>query len=184
LIGGEKALPYYHTGNSDSRRRTLHVLRCHGRLYAGIIVADTTVSILEAKLEQPQGHVQVLLNILRGFSAQAALDAPRFCISPVFPEKRAENGGEAGEFNSEVYLEDGIPLQTAAELRGVSPPSFPVSHTIYFQGMGHIARQVSGFGRSVFGRGQIIQRIVDTSGRTVWAAGSDPRADGHVAAQI
>jgi len=25
---------------------------------------------------QPQGHVQVLLNILRGFTAQAALDAP------------------------------------------------------------------------------------------------------------
>jgi hypothetical protein len=30
---------------------------------------------------QPQGHVQVLLNILRGMSVQAALDAPRFCIS-------------------------------------------------------------------------------------------------------
>jgi gamma-glutamyltranspeptidase len=29
---------------------------------------------------QPQGHVQVLLNILRGFNVQAALDAPRFCI--------------------------------------------------------------------------------------------------------
>jgi len=30
---------------------------------------------------QPQGHVQVLLNVLRGMTVQAALDAPRFCIS-------------------------------------------------------------------------------------------------------
>ena len=49
----------------------------------------------------------------------------------MFPEKQAEIGGEAGEFNSEVYLEDGIPLQTAAELRGESPPSFSVSHTYF-----------------------------------------------------
>ena len=42
-----------------------------------------------------------------------------------------------------------------------------------------------GAGRGMFGRGQIIQRKVDArSGRTVWAAGSDPRADGHAVAQI
>lgn len=34
------------------------------------------------------------------------------------------------------------------------------------------------------GRGQVIQKITDVSGRIVWAAGSDPRADGHAAAQI
>jgi gamma-glutamyltranspeptidase / glutathione hydrolase len=50
--------------------------------------------------------------------------------------------------------------------------------------MGHDARIVSDFGRSMMGRGQIIQRVVDTSGRRVWAAGSDPRSDGHSAAQI
>jgi len=49
--------------------------------------------------------------------------------------------------------------------------------------MGHDARQVSGFSRVMFGKGQIIQRI-NVSGKNVWAAGSDPRADGHAAAQI
>ena len=50
--------------------------------------------------------------------------------------------------------------------------------------MGHDARIVTGFGRGMFGRGQVIQKIDDPSGRTVWAAGSDLRADGHAAAQI
>lgn len=50
--------------------------------------------------------------------------------------------------------------------------------------MGHDARTVSGFERVIMGRGQIIQRIVDPSGKRVWAAGSDPRADGHAVAQI
>lgn len=51
--------------------------------------------------------------------------------------------------------------------------------------MGHDARTATGFRRSMFGRGQIIQKLVDpATGRTVWAAGSDPRADGHAAPQI
>jgi len=50
--------------------------------------------------------------------------------------------------------------------------------------MGHDARILSGFSRGVFGRGQAIQSIRDQSGKTVWAAGSDPRADGHAAPQI
>ena len=50
--------------------------------------------------------------------------------------------------------------------------------------MGHDARIVTGFGRGMFGRGQVIQKIDDPSGKTVWAAGSDLRADGHAAAQI
>ena len=50
--------------------------------------------------------------------------------------------------------------------------------------MGHDAHRVCGFARAMMGRGQVIQRIVDKSGKTVWAAGSDPRADGHAAAQI
>ncbi|KAI0257437.1 nucleophile aminohydrolase [Lactifluus subvellereus] len=107
---------------------------------------------------QPQGHVQVLLNILRGFSPQAALDAPRFCISPGSPDTAA----------SAVYFEDGISTETVEKLRA----------------MGHDARILSGFERGMFGRGQVIQRINDNSGKTVWAAGSDPRADGHAAAQI
>ncbi|KAF8898868.1 gamma-glutamyltranspeptidase [Infundibulicybe gibba] len=117
---------------------------------------------------QPQGHVQVLLNMLRGFSPQAALDAPRFCISAGIPDAQDRTSNAAGDVNSEVYFEDGIPVATVKELRG----------------MGHDARVVSGFGRGMMGRGQIIQRIKDLSGKIVWAAGSDPRADGHAAAQI
>lgn len=50
--------------------------------------------------------------------------------------------------------------------------------------MGHDARIVIGYQRSIMGRGQVIQRTVDISGRLVWAAGCDPRSDGHAAAQI
>ncbi|KAG8219710.1 gamma-glutamyltranspeptidase [Butyriboletus roseoflavus] len=116
---------------------------------------------------QPQGHVQVLLSMLRGFTAQAALDAPRFCISAGTPEN-GDKDEEFGVVNSEVYFEDTISPATIAKLRD----------------MGHDARTVTGFERGMMGRGQIIQRIVDPSGTTVWAAGSDPRADGHAVAQI
>jgi len=111
---------------------------------------------------QPQGHVQVLLNILRGFTAQAALDAPRFCISAGTPNSASRHT------NSKIYLEEGIDLETVNKLRD----------------MGHDASIAVGFDRGMMGRGQVIQRIRDISGRTVWAAGSDPRADGHAAAQI
>lgn len=111
---------------------------------------------------QPQGHVQVLLNILRGFTAQAALDAPRFCISAGTPDSAS------GHTNSKIYLEEGIDLETVNKLRD----------------MGHDASIAVDFDRGMMGRGQVIQRIQDISGRTVWAAGSDPRADGHAAAQI
>jgi gamma-glutamyltranspeptidase/glutathione hydrolase len=50
--------------------------------------------------------------------------------------------------------------------------------------MGHDARWSSGFNRGQLGRGQIIQKLNDGSGRFVWAAGSDLRADGHAVAQI
>jgi gamma-glutamyltranspeptidase/glutathione hydrolase len=62
---------------------------------------------------QPQGHVQVLLNMLRGFTAQAALDAPRFCISAGLESKEA---GRTGQINSEVFFEDSIPEETVAKL--------------------------------------------------------------------
>ncbi|KAI0639708.1 gamma-glutamyltranspeptidase [Trametes polyzona] len=118
---------------------------------------------------QPQGHVQVLLNLLRGYTVQAALDAPRFCISAGSPVTESAQSSESGDINSEVYFEEGIPDTVLAKLR----PE-----------MGHDARPVSGMKRSMFGRGQIIQKLVDKSGKTVWAAGSDPRADGHAAAHL
>ena len=62
----------------------------------------------------------MLLNILRGFSPQAALDAPRFCISAGSPDTQTQTTGEAGDINSEVYFEEGIPVETVNRLRGVS----------------------------------------------------------------
>ncbi|KIY50583.1 gamma-glutamyltranspeptidase [Fistulina hepatica ATCC 64428] len=118
---------------------------------------------------QPQGHVQVLLNMLRGFTPQAALDAPRFCISAGLPEVTTGVGvSDAGDVNSEVYFEDGIPIETVKKLRA----------------MGHDAKVVTGFERAMMGRGQIIQKLADKSGRLVFAAGSDPRSDGQAAVQI
>jgi gamma-glutamyltranspeptidase / glutathione hydrolase len=67
---------------------------------------------------QPQGHVQVLLNMLRGYSAQAALDAPRFCISAGSPETQSGLTGVAGDINSEVYFEEGISEDAIEQLRG------------------------------------------------------------------
>jgi len=70
---------------------------------------------------QPQGQVQVLLNILRGFDPQAALDAPRFCISSGIPNIDIKNAGRPIYINSEVYFEDGILPDTVEQLRGTYP---------------------------------------------------------------
>jgi gamma-glutamyltranspeptidase/glutathione hydrolase len=126
--------------------------------------------------------------MLHGFTAQAALDAPRFCISPGVPDTETRKSNAAGCINGEVYFEEGIADETIAQLRGESAVTSHNSsldtQTTPDTEMGHDARQVSGYQRSMFGRGQTIQRIVDASGRTVWAAGSDPRADGHAVPQI
>lgn len=96
---------------------------------------------------QPQGHVQVLSALVdHELDPQSALDLPRFCIDV------AEAGGR-------VALEEGIPLDVSANL----------------EKMGHPVYSVSGFDRSLFGRGQVILRDAETG---VLVAGSDPRADG------
>jgi len=83
---------------------------------------------------QPQGHVQVLLNLFHdGLDPQSALDKPRFCI---------EEGNPSGT----VALEDGIAEEVMAQLAD----------------MGHKVRHVAGFSRSLFGRGQIIKCDPDT----------------------
>lgn len=104
---------------------------------------------------QPQGHVQVLLNqFVFGMTPQAALDAPRFCIGAGMPE-------DGQGMSPEIYLEEGIPVEVAEELAN----------------MGHEVCFMSGNGRSLFGRGQIIRCTVE-NGQRVYSAGSDPRADG------
>lgn len=95
---------------------------------------------------QPQGHVQVgLALMLDGLDPQSALNLPRFCL-------------EDGTSSDAVALEEGIPLPVMSALAE----------------MGHPVRPVSGWGRAIFGRGQVILRH---NGSTL-AAGSDPRADG------
>jgi gamma-glutamyltranspeptidase/glutathione hydrolase len=95
---------------------------------------------------QPQGHLQIFLALAQGLDPQAALDIPRFCIGD----------GTAG---GEVAMEDGIPAQTIADLAG----------------RGHPVREVTGWERALFGRGQVIIRDSETA---VLKGGSDPRADG------
>ncbi len=95
---------------------------------------------------QPQGHVQVGLALMTdGIDPQSALDLPRFCL-------------EDGTASDGIALEEGIPLSAMSALAE----------------MGHPVRPVSGWGRALFGRGQVILR--DNGG--ILSAGSDPRADG------
>lgn len=103
---------------------------------------------------QPQGHVQVLVNLLDlGMSPQQALDMPRWML-------HAQGGGMgAQEPGGLLLVEEGWSFATLAELAR----------------RGHRLAPVDGFGRSVFGGGQIIMRDPD-SGALV--AGSDPRKDG------
>ncbi len=78
---------------------------------------------------QPQGHVQVLVNLLEhGMDPQAALDAPRFCL--------------LGRGDGAVALEEGFPERIRAQLESV----------------GHVTAMVHGYERALFGRGQIILR--------------------------
>lgn len=107
---------------------------------------------------QPQGHVQTLLNMeVFGMNPQQALDAPRICIGSGMPEKGKKIS------NDTVYIEEGIDDATVRSL----------------QQLGHKVQVLQGFGRAMFGRGQIIrQHIDDLTGQRVWSAGSDPRGDG------
>ncbi|KAL6108312.1 uncharacterized protein ACO6RY_18875 [Pungitius sinensis] len=116
---------------------------------------------LMGALMQPQGHVQVLLNMLEfGMNPQQALDAPRVCVQ--YDHKTDQWS---------VHLEEGIGQEVAEELRRRG-------HKVCWPITGHM--------RSQFGRGQIItvgewwSPSVDQAGhpsRVLWA-GSDPRADG------
>lgn len=106
---------------------------------------------------QPQGHVQVLVNMeVFGMNPQEALDAPRVCIGAGMPSV-----GEVMDMT--VYCEEGIDDDVVRAL----------------QQLGHKVQVLHGMQRSMFGRGQIIRRHVDDiTGQVVYSAGSDPRGDG------
>ncbi|KAF4120097.1 gamma-glutamyltranspeptidase / glutathione hydrolase [Geosmithia morbida] len=105
---------------------------------------------------QPQGHVQVLLGQIVGkLNPQQALDAPRVCIGGKMHE------GKIMDWT--VHVEDGMSQETVDGLIK----------------LGHKVEIMSGIGRSMFGRGQIIRQSVDpVEGTPLWSAGSDMRADG------
>ncbi len=104
---------------------------------------------------QPQGHVQVLLNILAfKYNPQSALDAPRFCIGAGMPD-------QGKVLDRTVYLEEGIDETVARQL----------------QALGHEIQVIKGYQRGIFGRGQVIRCHME-EGRHVYSAGSDPRGDG------
>lgn len=97
---------------------------------------------------QPQGHLQLAINMVSGgLDPQAAIDLPRFCI----PQ---------GNQDGMVHFESGISDVVLQELKA----------------KGHrMISNVSGHGRSIFGRAQIIKKDQETG--VLWA-GSDGRADG------
>jgi gamma-glutamyltranspeptidase/glutathione hydrolase len=134
-----------HPNRLEPRKRPYHTI------IPGLITRQADGSLFGAfgvmgGFMQPQGHVQVgLALMLDGLDPQSALDLPRFCL-------------EDGNSSDAVALEEGIPLPVMSALAE----------------MGHPVRPVSGWGRALFGRGQVILR--DSSGAL--SAGSDPRADG------
>lgn len=152
----------------------------HPNLYAprkrpyNTIIPAMTTSALDGALHsvfgvmggamQPQGHVQVLLNMtLFGMNPQVALDAPRICIGVSLPGK-ATDPNKTVDYT--VYLEEGISEDVANNL----------------EQMGHEIKFIRGMERSLFGRGQIIRVHVDpVEGKRVYSAGSDMRGDGNAA---
>ncbi|KAM6962853.1 glutathione hydrolase-like YwrD proenzyme [Aplochiton taeniatus] len=110
---------------------------------------------------QPQGHVQVLLNMKEfGMNPQQALDAPRIYV---------DYNLKANQWS--INLEEGVNREVAEELRR----------------RGHqVNWPITGHERSQFGRGQIITvgewwnpsvGEAEAPIRVLWA-GSDPRGDG------
>ncbi|KAM3875891.1 glutathione hydrolase-like YwrD proenzyme [Diretmus argenteus] len=162
----------------QNRGANFSLLRNHGNCVAGgkrpyhtIMPALLTDSAHKPRLlaalgvmgafMQPQGHVQVLLNMLEfGMNPQQALDAPRVYV---------QYDHTADQWL--VNLEDGVVHDVAEDLRR----------------RGHqVNWPITGHQRSQFGRGQIITvgdwwnpsvNQATRSSRVLWA-GSDPRADG------
>lgn len=101
---------------------------------------------------QPQGHVQVFLNMcVWGMSPQEALDAPRVSIGSGYDPR-----------DPVVSVEEGVGRDIIEGLKE----------------RGHTVRIVGGVGRMAFGRGQVI-RVKHDDDKRVYSAGSDLRGDGH-----
>lgn len=130
--------------------------------------ADGTLSLVFGVMGgfmQPQGHVQLLMNMLIfGMNPQQALDAPRICIGSTGQFSSGERGGENKSKERIVYVEEGFDPQVLDQLRD----------------RGHEIEVVRGWDREMFGRGQIIRALPVNNDRSrrMYSAGSDFRADG------
>lgn len=103
---------------------------------------------------QPQGHFQMMVNMVDlGMAPQQALDMPRWMINA------SGMGVGAKEAGGLVHIEEGWPHDVLVDLSS----------------RGHRLAPVGGFGRTVFGGGQILQRNARTG---VIIGGSEPRKDG------
>ncbi|EPE06291.1 gamma-glutamyltranspeptidase [Ophiostoma piceae UAMH 11346] len=131
---------------------------------------DTVFGVMGGFM-QPQGHVQVLLNMHAfGMDPQTALDAPRVCVAPNYfwsPDRQAAGGtadAKGPEPENQLFVEEGVPPSVIDRL----------------QDYGYAITEVKSFARSLFGRGQVVRSKTDpvTKDR-VYAAGSDGRGDGH-----
>ena len=91
--------------------------------------------------------MQLTIALACGLDPQAAVDLPRFCITD-------------GTYNGAAMIEKGVGKKVEDNL----------------QSMGHnMVTGISGYGRSLFGKAQIIKRDRETG--VLWA-GSDGRCDG------
>ena len=144
-----------HPNRLAPRKRTMHTLHCY-------LATDEAgdLALLGGTPggdSQPQWNLQVLMHLLRGGAdPQRAVERPRWSSHPgTTPEP--EPGAAYG-----LTFEDGFPDGVSERLAE----------------MGHALHRVGRF--SGGGAAQLIRRVgpVRGPGATVFAAGSDPRADG------
>jgi gamma-glutamyltranspeptidase/glutathione hydrolase len=117
---------------------------------------------------QPQGHVQLVRNLLDfGMSPQTALNAPRWIL-----HRLGTTQSDRDVAVSEVFIEDCY----GGRGDGGDPADCGETMARLLEARGHVVVGIlRGTERELYGRGQIITRNADTG---VLCAGSDPRADG------
>jgi gamma-glutamyltranspeptidase/glutathione hydrolase len=156
--GANFSLSQGHPNVLEPRKRPYHTIIPGLVTYAKDHTLHSVFGVMGGFM-QPQGHVQVLLNQeVFKLNPQAALDAPRICIGAGMPS------ADGRMTDATINVEEGIDPQVVKELRD----------------MGHNVKQLEGYGRGMFGRGQIIRQHYD-DGILVWSGGSDLRGDGAAA---